>query len=464
MVESILNRKHVLALQNVSKFYKLYDSPKDRLKEALSPFRKKYHKEFYALQNISFELKKGECLGIIGKNGSGKSTLLKLIAHIIEPSSGTVTVNGSVSALLELGTGFNPEFTGLQNIYFYGTILGFDKKKIEQKTAEIISFADIGEFIDQPVKTYSSGMFVRLAFAVQTSLIPDILLVDEVLSVGDIFFQQKCHARIEELLLKGTALILVSHDMPLIEKYSSNVILLENGKKIYYGHPHKTIQKYYSLPDKYSAFNFNYEQEAIEDYTVNNKETTTGISDKWLPEEFFTKASNLEHLGDENAARIIRFCVCDSTKKPALNFSIGGKVFFYYEVEIKKDIGIPVGAVVLTNAKNIVVHGKDTLQYPDSSKKTVNWAKANSVIRFIQEFKLNVAHGEYTFSLGFGTIDPKNILKVNTVGHSEREVMINSLIRIPNAGRIIINGGDGNNKMLFHGYADLEGNFDISTL
>ncbi|MCX6175426.1 MAG: ABC transporter ATP-binding protein [Ignavibacteriales bacterium] len=450
----------IVKLENVSKYYKLYDSPKGRLKEALHPFRKKYHKEFYALNNISFELKRGECLGVIGKNGMGKSTLLKLIAHIIEPSFGTIQVNGTVSALLELGTGFNPEFTGLENIYFYGTILGFKKQEIERKVKEIVDFADIGEFIDQPVKTYSSGMFVRLAFAVQTSLKPDILIVDEVLSVGDIFFQQKCHSRIEKLLSKGASLIIVSHDMQLIEKYSTNVVLLENGTKIFFGHPHKAIQKYFSLSDN-TEFKINYSISDEDLFPNNDKEKKVDILDNWLPADYFIQTWNLEHFGNKASAEITRFCVCNSNNKPSAYFNIGDKVFFYYEVEVKKEIGIPVGAVILTNARNIVVHGKDTLQYPDANKKAINFVKANSTIRFIQEFKLNIAYGEYTFSIGFGTVDPNNITKVNTVDYSEREIIINSLTRIPQAGKLIVKTGNVNANLLFHGYADLEGDFNV---
>ncbi|MFA5792090.1 MAG: ABC transporter ATP-binding protein [Candidatus Paceibacterota bacterium] len=458
-----MNNEVVVKLQNVSKYYKLYDSPKYRLKEALHPFRKKYHREFYALNNISFELRRGECLGVIGKNGMGKSTLLKLIAHIIEPSSGAIQVNGTVSALLELGTGFNPEFTGLENIYFYGTILGFKKQEIEHKVKEIVDFADIGEFIDQPVKIYSSGMFVRLAFAVQTSLKPDILLVDEVLSVGDIFFQQKCHARIEELLSNGTALILVSHDLQIIEKYSTNVLLLESGTIILFGHPHMAIQKYLSVSSNNVDFKI-HQSFSDEDFLQNDNEKNFNALDDWLPTDYFIQTSNLEHFGNETSAKITRFCVCNSDKKPSIYFNIGDKVFFYYEVDVKKEIGIPVGAVILTNARNIVVHGKDTLQYPDANKKAINFVKANSMVRFIQEFTLNIAHGEYTFSLGFGTIDPKNITKVKTVDYSEREIFINSLTRIPQAGKLIVKARSTNANLLFHGYADLEGDFNVSII
>ena len=179
-----------IKVESLSKIYKLYNTPMDRLKETMHPFRKKYHKDFFALKDISFEVKKGETFGIIGKNGSGKSTLLKIITGVLSPSSGNVTVNGRVSSLLELGAGFNPELNGIENIYFYGTINGFSKEEMDSRLDSILAFADIGEFVFQPVKSYSSGMYVRLAFAVAIQVDPEILIIDEALSVGDIFFQK----------------------------------------------------------------------------------------------------------------------------------------------------------------------------------------------------------------------------------------------------------------------------------
>jgi len=180
-----------ISLSNVTKYYKIYENPKDRFREAISFSNKNFHRKFYATSDISLEVKKGEILGIVGKNGSGKSTLLKLISSVLTPDKGSIKINGKVSALLELGSGFNPEFTGMQNIYFYGTILGFSKKEMETKIKDIISFADIGDFINQPLKTYSSGMKARLGFSVAIHIEPEILILDEVLSVGDIHFKRK---------------------------------------------------------------------------------------------------------------------------------------------------------------------------------------------------------------------------------------------------------------------------------
>lgn len=224
-------------LENISKFYKLYNSPKDRLKEALHPFKKKYHRRFYALKDINLEIKKGEILGIVGRNGSGKSTLLKLISGIIQPSSGKIEVKGKVSALLELGSGLNPEFTGIQNIYFSGTMMGFTRKEMEEKIEDIVSFADIGDFIHQPLKTYSSGMQARLGFALAINMEPEILILDEVLAVGDELFKRKCYAKMEEFFESECSVIYVSHSLNTVNEICSKVIFLDKGELILEGPP-----------------------------------------------------------------------------------------------------------------------------------------------------------------------------------------------------------------------------------
>lgn len=218
-----------IKVNNVTKVYQLYDKPQDRLKEALNPFRKSYHKKFYAIDNISFEIKKGETIGIIGRNGAGKSTLLKILTGVLTPTKGNLHINGKIASLLELGTGFNPEMSGYDNIYLNGTLMGLSNNEIDEKVDSIIEFADIGDFISQPVKAYSSGMFARLAFSVAINVNPDILIVDEALSVGDIFFQQKCNKYIKENFSDKT-IILVSHDLHLLSTICDKSMLINNGE------------------------------------------------------------------------------------------------------------------------------------------------------------------------------------------------------------------------------------------
>jgi len=230
--------------ENLTKTYRLYDSNLDRLKESLHPLRRKYHHEFNALHDFNFEVKKGETVGIIGKNGSGKSTLLKIITGVLTPTSGSVTVNGRISALLELGAGFNPELTGIENVYFNGTLMGYSKEEMHAKLDDILGFADIGEFVRQPVKSYSSGMFVRLAFAVAINIDPDILIVDEALAVGDIFFQQKCYAIIRKKIDSGITCLLVSHDLAAVMNICRRGILLNRGEIAFDGTPEEVVSRY----------------------------------------------------------------------------------------------------------------------------------------------------------------------------------------------------------------------------
>ncbi|UCH97266.1 MAG: ABC transporter ATP-binding protein [Candidatus Aminicenantes bacterium] len=233
-----------IKLENISKFYKLYNEPKDRLKEALHPLKKKYHRKFFALRNINLEVRKGEILGIVGRNGSGKSTLLKLISGVIQPGSGKVIVKGAVSALLELGAGLNPEFTGIRNIYFSGTMMGFTREEMKEKVDDIVAFADIGDFIHQPMKTYSSGMKARLGFALAINMEPEILVLDEVLAVGDELFKRKCYAKMEELFKSGCTVLFVSHSANSINETCSRAIMLDNGELILNGPP-KMVTMYY---------------------------------------------------------------------------------------------------------------------------------------------------------------------------------------------------------------------------
>ena len=236
-----------ISVRNVSKKFRLFASPKERLMEALHPFRKKYHHEFWALRDVSFEVGRGETVGILGRNGSGKSTLLQIICSVMRATQGEAYVNGRISALLELGAGFNPEFTGRDNVILNGAIMGFPRKEMLRKLPEIEAFADIGEFFDQPVKTYSSGMFVRVAFAAAIHVDPDILVVDEALAVGDARFQRKCLLQIEKIRSSGAAIIFVSHSLETITSLCSRAIILEKGIILADGEPKIVAEKYLAI-------------------------------------------------------------------------------------------------------------------------------------------------------------------------------------------------------------------------
>ena len=231
-------------MHNVSKRYRLYKNKKHRAMEALLPFIDKYHTDFYSLKDFSLTINEGEIVGVIGRNGSGKSTLMKLIAGVTVPTTGTVKVKGNLVPLLELGSGFHTEFTGYENIYFYTAILGYPKNKIKEKMQEIIEFADVGEFIDQPIKNYSSGMKSRLAFAVSVNIDPDILILDEVLSVGDEAFKAKSFEKINEFFTTGKTILFVSHSMTSIKELCNRAILIEKGQLIMDGDPESVVELY----------------------------------------------------------------------------------------------------------------------------------------------------------------------------------------------------------------------------
>ncbi|MEC0171191.1 ABC transporter ATP-binding protein [Paenibacillus graminis] len=234
----------IIEINNIVKSYKLYNKPADRFKEAIHPFKKNYHKEFVALNGITLSVEKGDAIGILGRNGSGKSTLLKIITGVLTPTSGTVNIDGKISAILELGAGFNPEYTGKENIYLNGLMMGYSREKMEEKIDSVIEFADIGDFIDQPVKLYSSGMFARLAFAVSINVEPDILIVDEALAVGDTRFQTKCIDKMKELKKSGTTILFVSHASEQVKRFCNKAVWIKDGKVAAQGDSSEIVDLY----------------------------------------------------------------------------------------------------------------------------------------------------------------------------------------------------------------------------
>jgi lipopolysaccharide transport system ATP-binding protein len=234
-------------IENISKCYHIYDKPRDRLMQMLMRGRKQYFREFWAVRDVSFEIKKGETVGIVGRNGSGKSTLLQMICSTLNPTSGSLQTHGRIAALLELGSGFNPEFTGRENVYLNAAVLGLTKDETDERFDDILAFAEIGSFIEQPVKTYSSGMLVRLAFAVQAMVDPEILIVDEALAVGDEKFQRKCFARLEELKSRGTAILFVSHSGPQVIELCDRALLMERGECVMISTPQEVVRSYQRL-------------------------------------------------------------------------------------------------------------------------------------------------------------------------------------------------------------------------
>jgi lipopolysaccharide transport system ATP-binding protein len=301
-----------ISVKNVTKIYHLYKKPQDRLKEALNPFKKSYHHDFYALQDVSFEVKRGETVGIIGKNGAGKSTLLKIITGVLTQTEGEVKVQGKIASLLELGAGFNPEMTGLDNIYLNGTLMGFSREEMDKKVDNILEFANIGEFIYQPVKMYSSGMFARLAFSVAINVDAEILIVDEALSVGDMLFQAKCIAKMTELMELGTTILFVSHDIHAVRSLCNQGVYLEHGKIKKSGPAGEVVDKYISDDQKESTKNLNEIQSSLKyidpenviDFQSGNVPVKVALKPSIFDKE------GMERYGD-GAAEILDYAVLD---------------------------------------------------------------------------------------------------------------------------------------------------------
>lgn len=383
----------VISVRNVGKMYRIYDRPQDRLKQMLWRGRRLYGHEFWALRDVSFDVHKGEMFGLIGRNGSGKSTLLQIIAGTLAPTEGEVQVQGRVAALLELGSGFNPEFTGRQNVFLNGAILGITQAEMQRRFDEIAAFADIGNFIDQPVKLYSSGMTVRLAFAVQACIEPDILIVDEALAVGDIFFQQKCYRRLETLLDRGTTVLFVSHAHTVIKQYCRNAMLLSAGRAVFHG-PAGDAVGHYLLADQPGPARPASLAEPHQPLAARGHM-------RWpSAPEAFLDISNAAPVTN-GWARCLGVALCDIQGRPARVFEQGETASFFYAFEILHDIDVPIGGLEIQNNSAITVHGKNSLQYDYDMPSPV--AKG-TVVRFRQDVELQLAPGEYTFDFGIATI------------------------------------------------------------
>ena len=394
-----------ISVNDVSKMYKLYDNPMDRLKEYLGLSRKKKYKEHYALNHVSFQVHKGETVGIIGTNGSGKSTILKIITGVLSPTGGEVSVNGRISALLELGAGFNGEYSGLENVYLNGSMIGFSREEIDAKLQSILDFADIGEFIHQPVKTYSSGMFVRLAFAVAINIDPEILIVDEALSVGDVFFQAKCYRKFEEFKEMGKTILFVSHDLSSIGKYCDRVVLLNKGEKLAEGGAKEMVNLYRRVLVN------QYDDADLEEGAENAEAGQDGqLTDGTAGEN----VSKKEHAGGGRAMKdslnlnpkvleygsklgeIVDFAIRDDTGMITNVIEKGKEFSVQMKVRFQADVNDPIFAFTLKDLKGTEITGTNTM-YEHTPVKP---QKAGDVREITFKQIMPLEAGEYMLCLG----------------------------------------------------------------
>lgn len=377
----------VIEIKNISKIYNLYNKPSDRLKEALFS-RKSRHTEFAALNDVSFNVNKGEILGIIGKNGSGKSTILKIITSVLTPTSGECIVKGKIAALLELGAGFNMEYTGIENIYLNGQMIGFSKDEMDKKLQDIIDFADIGEHIYQPVKTYSSGMFARLAFSVAISVDPDILIVDEALSVGDVFFQNKCYRRFEEFRERGKTILFVTHDMGSVIRYCNRCVLLNAGKKVAEGKPQEMVDLYKRI----MVGQWNENEESLEEASPVQ---SSNVKNDQLWKDQISTNPDIEVYGD-GRADIIDFGIFSDTGDIGNNVYKGDYYSIKMKVRINEDNLNPIFAFKLRDIKGTELTGTNTmLEDIDTSQ-----CKKGDIVTITFRQKQYLQPGQYLVSLG----------------------------------------------------------------
>ena len=389
-----------IQVKHLDKMYKLYNKPSDRLKEALGfkvPVR-----EHYALRDVSFEVKRGETVGIIGTNGSGKSTILKIITGVLNPTGGEVVVDGRISALLELGAGFNMEYTGIENVYLNGTMMGFSREEIDARLQDILDFADIGDFVHQPVKAYSSGMFVRLAFAVAINIDPEILIVDEALSVGDVFFQAKCYRKFEEFKKMGRTILFVSHDLSSISKYCDRVYLLNQGNILGEGSPKAMIDTYkrvlvgqYDGPESVGEETASLLDDEDLQRAAAQKADEKGTDASQASMEAKGQNPNALEYGTKQA-QIEEFYITDDRGVPTNAILKGSMFTIHMRVRFMDHIPAPIFAFSVKNVIGVEITGTNTM----IEKAFLDSVEPGEVKNVTFTQKMNLQGGEYLLSLG----------------------------------------------------------------
>lgn len=396
-------QENIIEIKNLIKDYKMFPRKQDRLIEAICPMIKR-HSDFRAMNNLDFAVKRGEVVGILGKNGAGKSTLLKMITGVTVPTSGEIKVNGKISSLLELGAAFNHDLTGIDNIYQHGQVMGMTKEEIEQKKEEIIEFADIGEHLYQPVKTYSSGMFARLAFACAINVDPDILIVDEVLSVGDMAFQLKCFKKFQEFKDKGKTILFVSHSVTDILKNCNRVIILENGSKTFDGDVKDGVELYKQIitgnrskkQNKKDEIN---EIEDLENVVIDNDPNT------W--KSHFNQNPNLIEYGNKKA-EVIDYGIFDQNGEFLNVIDNEKEIILKSKIKFNESVDNPIFTMTVKDFNGIEIAGTNTMIekiYPGSFEK-------GNIVEVEFKQKLPLAPNRYTLSFSCTRITAKGDLEV----------------------------------------------------
>lgn len=419
-------------VDGLGKCYHIYDRPQDRLTQSLLPrlhrllslSEKRYYREFWALRNVSFEIPKGQTIGIIGQNGSGKSTLLQMICGTLTPSIGTIETEGRVAALLELGSGFNPEFSGRDNVYMNAALLGLEKKEIENRFDDIVCFADIGKFIDEPVKSYSSGMMVRLAFSVQAQIDPDILIVDEALAVGDAKFQAKCFDRLKQLKERGTSILLVTHSSEQIVTHCDSAILLEKGEVLERGNTKAVVNRYHDVLFGAAPIEFG---QPVAPTSAPPPPIEVNAHQLSVDRDLFSSRPGYnpyEYRWGDKAAAILDFHTsCDGEAYP-ISVKSGAVIVIELTIQYRRRLINPILGLTVKNKEGITLYGSNSELLTLSSMRETGEAGTTVFVR--ASFHANLAPGDYFVSLGIATRDGETI-----VPHDRRYDSIHFVVRSP---------------------------------
>lgn len=454
-----MNDGTVIQVEQLAKRFKIYANPWDRAREWL--MRRQYHTEFWALRDISFELKAGEIFGIIGRNGAGKSTLLKILTGALMPTSGSFFIDGRVLSLLELGGGFNPELTGRQNLYHNSQMLGLPRAYVEQHVAEIEAFAELDDYFDRPFKLYSSGMQARLGFSLFAFLECDVLILDEILSVGDIFFRQKCYERLDQLVTRNTSIILVTHSMPTVQQYCHRAMVLDQGRAVFLGNPGEAVDHYSwlsriklaasSKPDITTWWNGAVKQ------PVSNpkKKEAQPIPPFWPTNDAFIDLSRAT-VGGGKLARCLAVAVTDEQGRAARLFEQGEWLYLFAEFEILTGgLGVPVNTYAIVNERNMLIHNKSTLQQASIGPEQIS--VAGSRLRYVQKVKLDLMPGEYTLKLDLAALNVQTNEEAGSLSLEALRRQTNYLVHLDKFASFTITRRREGLELLHHGICNLPG-------
>ncbi len=398
-----------IQVDNLSKCYQIYDKPHRRLLQMIYRGHRQYYREFWALKDVSFTVKRGETIGIIGRNGSGKSTLLQMICGTLTPTSGTIRTQGRIAALLELGSGFNPEFTGRENVYMNGAILGLTREEMDERYEEIVAFADIGDFIDQPIKSYSSGMVVRLAFAVQAMVGPDILVVDEALAVGDAKFQAKCFERLKQLKEYGTSILLVTHSSEQVVIHCDRAVLLNSGGIVEHGEPRQVVNRYMDILFGKEKNVSSPLHETVETET-DSKSMPLEYDLHCSKDVFHTRPGYNPHeyrWGDGGAVILDYYFAADNEPYPT-SIATGQRLILAVSVCFLKALMRPILGITIKSKEGVTVYGvnSETLALEEFQ----SYGNHNTGFKAEAQFSCRLAPGDYFLSLGIATRENDEII------------------------------------------------------